>query len=274
MDGLGRSVTLNSPAEKIVSLAPSNTEILYAIGAGGKVVGRDTFSDYPADAGAITDIGGGYGELDMETIVSLAPDLVLAAELTTSEQITSMEDLGLTVYVLKNPVTFEDLYQNLETVGELTGQKAEAESLINSLKDRVSAVQKKVKTATSTPLVFYELDSTDENAPYTSGPGTFVDTLITQAGGVNLGSSLTGTWVQISIEDLLVRQPDVIILGDYTWGGVTPENVVAREAWKSLNAVQNQKIYTFDDNLISRPGPRMVDGLEQMATLIHPELFK
>jgi iron complex transport system substrate-binding protein len=272
-DGLGRLITLASPAKKIVSLAPSNTEILFAVDAGGQVIGRDEFSDFPEAAQAVANIGGGFGELDLETIVSLAPDLVLAGDLTPPEQIEAIEKLGLIVYALPNPIELDGMYENLATAGKLTGHTQEAEQLVASLKERVSAVEEKVSQVEARPLVFYELDSTDPNAPWTAGPNTFIDTLITMAGGNNLGGSLADAWVQISVEELLVQNPDMIILGDYTWGGVTPENVVARQTWAGMQAVQTGKIYTFDDNQVSRPGPRLVDGLEAFAKLFHPELF-
>jgi iron complex transport system substrate-binding protein len=272
-DGLGREIILDQPAQQIVSLAPSNTEILYAVGAGDQVIGRDEFSDFPNAAQEVTSIGGGYGELNMETIVSLEPDLVLAADLTPPEQIEAIEKLGLTVYALPNPVTLDGMYENLITVGQLTGHSQAAEQLVESLKNRVAAVEAKVSQAEEYPLVFYELDNTDPDAPWTAGPNTFINTLITMAGGTNLGGSMQDAWTQVSVEELLVQNPDMIILGDATWGGVTPQDVQARESWSGMQAVQAGKIYTFDDNLVSRPGPRMVDGVEAFAKLFHPELF-
>jgi iron complex transport system substrate-binding protein len=273
-DGLGKSFTFDKPYQKIVSLAPSNTEILFAIGAGSQVVARDTFSDYPEAAKQVKDIGGGWGEVDTEAIVALAPDLVLAAEINATEQVKSLEDLGLNVYYLSNPKTLDGMYDNLRTVARLTGHEAETETLIESLKNRVAAVDAKIASVAEKPVVFYELDGSDPNAPWTSGPGTFVDLLVSKAGGANLGNLLDGAWAQISVENLVTEDPDVIVLGDAVWGGVTPEAVAARTGWDSLDAVQNGKVFPFDDNLISRPGPRMVDGLEQLAKLLHPELFQ
>ena len=272
-DGLGREIHLDQPAQKIISLAPSNTEILFAVGAGGQVVGRDEFSDYPQAAQSVTNIGGGFGELNLESIVSLQPDLVLAGDLTPPEQIEAIEKLGLTVYALPNPVALDGMYENLITVGTLTGHRAEADELIQSLQNRVAAVEAKVSQVETRPLAFYELDSTDPNAPWTAGPNTFIDTLITMAGGTNLGGVMQDAWTQISVEELLVQSPDLIILGDATWGGVTPQDVQARESWAGMQAVKDGNIYTFDDNLVSRPGPRLVDGLEAFAKLFHPELF-
>lgn len=273
-DGLGNEITLTEPAQHIISLAPSNTEILFAVGAGAQVVGRDAFSDYPDAAQTVADIGGGFGELDMETILSLEPDLVLVADITPSEQIQALSDVGLTVFALTNPIDLPGMYNNLRIVAQLTGHEAETEVFITGLEARVTAVTEKVATAEKSPLVFYELDSTEPNAPWTSGPGTFVDTLITMGGGQNVGGVLEGAWAQISVEELITQDPDIIILGDATWGGVTAADVAARDSWGSLTAVQNGQIFPFDDNLVSRPGPRMVDGLEAMAQLLHPDLFQ
>lgn len=269
-DGLNRTVTLDQPAQRVVSLAPSNTEILFAIGAGSQVVGRDEFSDYPAEAAKLPSIGGSMGEYNNEAIVNLKPDLVLASELNTAEQVQALEALGLNVYLLSNPTDLDGMYKNLEIVSELTGHQADAAKLVQSLKSRVAAIEEKLKNVSDQPLVFYELDSTDPNAPYTAGSGTFIDTLMSMAKGRNLGDILDGQYAQISLEELVVQNPDIILLGDYTWGGVTPEDVAKRAGWEKLSAVQNGKVFTFDDNLVSRPGPRLVDGLEALANQLHP----
>jgi iron complex transport system substrate-binding protein len=272
-DDLGHAVTLAGPAQHIVSMAPSNTELLFAVGAGSQVVGRDTLSDYPPQARSLADIGGSMGTFDTEAIVALHPDLVLAAEINPPDLVASLQKLGLTVYYLKNPVTLDGLYANLETVGALTGYAAAAATFVASLKARVAAVDAKVATATTRPSVYYELDGTDPTKPYTSGGGTFVDQLIHQAGGVNIFTQLNTAWPQVSLEQLLVDNPQIILLGDSAYGE-TPDKVSGRPGWGSLLAVKNKQVYPFDDNLVSRPGPRLVDGLEALAKLIHPELFK
>jgi iron complex transport system substrate-binding protein len=272
-DDLGHIVSLAGPAQHIVSMAPSNTELLFAVGAGSQVIGRDTLSDYPAQAKPVTDIGGSMGTFNTETIVALHPDLVLAAEINPPDLVASLQKLGLTVYYMKNPITLDGLYANIETVGALTGHTAEAATFVASLKARVAAVDAKVATASSHPSVYYELDGTDPTKPYTSGGGTFVDQLIKRAGGVNIFTQLNSPWPQVSLEQLLVDNPQIILLGDSAYGE-TPDKVSARPGWGSLLAVKNKQIYPFDDNLVSRPGPRLVDGLEALAKMIHPDLFK
>jgi iron complex transport system substrate-binding protein len=273
VDGLGREVTLTTPAERVVSLAPSNTEILFAIGAGAQVVGRDEFSDYPLEAAAVESIGGSFGEYNVEAIVAIKPDLVLAAEINTPELVKQLEDLGLTVYYLKNPTTLEEMYVNLDIVGRLTGHNVTG--LVNSLEARVAAVDEKIAPISVRPTVFYEIDASDATKPFTYGPGTFGDLLIKRAGGENLASlaGITDQYPQVSLEQVVATNPTIIILGDAVWG-VTPESVVARAGWEAIQAVKNNQIFAFDDNLVSRPGPRLVDGLEQLAKLLHPELFK
>src|SRR5512146_1362530 len=133
-DGNGRTVTLKLPVQRVLSLAPSNTEVLFAVGAGSQLVGRDSFSDYPPEAKNVADIGGGFAALNMELILSKKPDLVLAAPLTPPEQIADLGKAGLTVYVLPNPKSFDDLYANLETAGKLTGHDQDAAKLVDSLK--------------------------------------------------------------------------------------------------------------------------------------------
>jgi iron complex transport system substrate-binding protein len=267
-DGLGRTVVLNQAAQHVVSLAPSNTEILFAVGAGDQVIGRDTYSDYPEETKVITDIGDTYADLNTELIVSLKPDLVLAAEINTQEQVKALEALGLTVYYLKNPTTLEELYTNLEIVAQLTGQ--DPTKLTDSLKARVAAVDEMVKPLDSRPSVFYEIDGTDPAKPYTAGKGTFITSLIERAGGSNIAADIDG-YPRLSLEEVVAADPAFIILGDSAFG-VTAESVAARPGWGNLSAVKNNQIVPFDDNLLSRPGPRLVDGLEALVGILHAAL--
>jgi iron complex transport system substrate-binding protein len=273
-DGDGQAFQLDRPAQRIISLAPSNTEILYAVGAGSQVIARDEFTNYPEEAKGLPSIGGSMGKYNLEEMTRLQPDLILASPITSADVIKSIRDLSLPIFVLPNPTDLDSMYANLATVGALTGRQTEAQALVNNLTARVSAVEEKVKGVTEKPKVFYELDATDPAKPWTSGPGTFMDTLITMAGGQNVGASLTGEYAQMSQEALIVENPDVILLGDALYGGITPEQVAARSGWNVIKAVQNHQVLDFNDDLVSRPGPRLVDGLEALAKVLHPELFQ
>jgi iron complex transport system substrate-binding protein len=271
-DDLGRSVVLNGTPQRIISMAPSITEILYAVGAGDQVVGRDQFSDYPAEAANVTDIGSTYEALNTELIVSLKPDLILAAEINTPEQVKALEDLGLKVYYMKNPTTIEEMYGDMEFLAQLTGHQSEAAAAIAALKARVAAVDEKIMPLSSRFSVFYEVDGTDPAKPFTAGKGTFITLLIERAGGSNIASGIEG-YPQLSLEQVVAADPNFIILGDAKFG-TTPESIAQRAGWSNLSAVKNGQVFPFNDDLLSRPGPRMVDGLEELAKLLRPELFK
>lgn len=270
-DGLKRTVKLTKPAQRIVSLAPSTTEMLFAVGAGKQVVGRDKYSDYPAETKSITAIIDTFPKVNLEAVVALKPDLVIAASIINQEQIKAMEDNGLTVFLVGNPKTFDDLYQTLVTVGQLTAHDAEAKKLSDGLKERVKVVNDKVKSVTKKPKVYYELDATDPLKPYTAGSDTFIDLLIVAAGGEN--AVTFKNYAQISSEELVKQNPDIILLGDAKFG-TTVESVGKRAGWSAIAAVKNNKVIAFDDDLASRPGPRLVDGLETMAKVFQPDLFK
>ncbi|MBN2554775.1 MAG: ABC transporter substrate-binding protein [Anaerolineales bacterium] len=270
IDGLGRQVTLDAPAQRVVSLAASNTEILFAIGAGGQIVGRDDTSDFPEAALAIESIGSVFGDLNTEAILALEPDLVLAAGTNSPEQVELLEALDLTVYYLGNPIDFEGLYANLAAVGDLVGREEEAALLIHSLRSRVDAVQSRVVNFEPVS-VYYEVDATDVTAPYTVGTGTFQNLLITLAGGINIAGDLE-LWAPISQEELLAREPDVMLFGTSIWVPTTPESVEERPGWSAMTAVAEGRIFPIDSNWVDRPGPRLVDALEAIAAILHPEL--
>jgi iron complex transport system substrate-binding protein len=271
-DGLGRQVTLDAPAQRVISLAPSNTELLYSVGAGNQVIGRDEFSNYPAEVASLTNVGGSFGDFDLETIASLEPDLVLMAEINTATQVKSLEDLGLTVYYLSNPDDLNGLYQNIQIVGTLTGHSEDANTLVESLQTRVQAVEDKLVNNTTLPKVFYELDATDPTKPWTAGDGSYINTLITLAGGQNIGAGLSSSYAEISSEEIITQNPDIILLGDAAYG-ISVESVSQRSGWSAINAVKNNQIFSFDDDTVSRPTARMVDALENLAKILHPDLF-
>jgi len=272
VDGLGREVTLAGPAKRIVSLAPSNTEILFALGAEDLVVGREDTADYPVGALDIPSIGSLFGDINTEVIVALEPDLALAAGIITPEQVQAIEAIGVPVFSLGDPMGFDALYENLRIVGLLTGREAEAARLIEDLRARVDAVLATVTDADPVK-VYYEVDGTDPSSPWTTGSGTFQDVLIGLAAGTNVVSDIQG-WGQINVEELVSRDPDIIIFGEGPWVPTTPESLSARAGWSGIAAVVNGSVHGIDTNWVDRPGPRLVDAFETIARLLHPELFE
>lgn len=272
-DGLGGSLTLAAPPKAIVSLAPSTTEILFAIGAGAQVVAREDFTNYPEEAAKLPSVGGMSGPISVEQIVAFKPDLVIVAPISPAELIKSIQDLKIPVLMLPNPKSLADMYDLLTLAARVTGHEDKAAALVESLKTREQKVAAVVAKVTEKPTVFYELDGTDPAKPWTTGPGTFIDLLINMAGGQNVGAKLDGEWAQMSQEELLVEDPDFILLGDANFG-MTVEQVAARPGWNALSAVKNGKVVPVNDDLFSRPGPRLLDGLETLVKILHPDLAK
>jgi iron complex transport system substrate-binding protein len=271
-DGMDREVVLPGPAQRIVSIAPSNTEILFAIGAGDQIVGRDEISDYPPEALEVASIGSTYGELNTEAILALEPDLVLAATITSPEQVQTLDALGIPVYLLANPDDFPGLHENINVIGILTGRETDAEALAEDLDARIKEVTQKTTDAQKAS-VFYEVDGTDPTAPWTTGIGTFQDVLIGLVGGVNIAADIVG-WGQMSLEEIVTRNPQVVIFGEGPWVPTTVEALSERSGWGEIAAVADGRVYGIDTNWVDRPGPRLVDALEEMALMVHPELFE
>lgn len=272
-DDLGNEVVLEEPAQAIISISPSLTEILFGIGAGERLIGRDSNSTYPEEALAAVDLGGMWDGIPVEDILALEPDLILAGEIFSSEAIAELRELGLNVYWQANPEDFEGLYDNLRDIAVLTGTEDQAEELIGNLSERVATLDEKLADVEEMPLVFYELDASEPANPYTTGAGTHISFVINRAKSRNLGDILEGEWVKISSEELIAQDPDVILLADALYG-VTPESLAERAGWEELKAVQEGEIYPFDPFILSVPGPRLVDGYEQLAEILHPEIVE
>ncbi len=270
-DDTGRSFALNGPPERIMTLAPSNTEIVFALGSGDRVVAVDQWSDFPPMARSKPKISPFSPSL--EQIVKLRPELIFSAR-GAAEPLLPLERHGIAVVVLA-PKTVEDIYRNIRLIGRILGAGANAERLIRGMRQRVDAVLARVQGAPR-PKVFVELDGTDPNRPFTAGPGSFVDVLIRLAGGANVAGSSRLVWPQFSLEELMKADPDLIIVGDakVPTSPQTPAMVVGRPGWHHLRAVRSGAIHSIDAELISRPGPRIVKGLETLARLFQPARFR
>jgi iron complex transport system substrate-binding protein len=269
----GRTVTIAAVPERLISLAPSTTEILFAIGLAPKLVAADDFSDYPAEAKNLPKIGGLNGAYNFEQIVALKPDLIFAAGITAPEAITKLEALKLPVVVIgAEKTSFESVFADIALVGQATGQTEQAAQVTTAMQDQLTALKAKLAGAKEKPLVYWELDATDPTKPYSAGPGNFVSDMIALAGGTNVFEKAETPFPQVSSEQVVAANPDVIILSDAAYG-ITVESVLKRPGWQVITAVKQQRVAPIDDNLVSRPGPRLVEGLEATARIIHPELF-
>lgn len=272
IDDLGAEINLETPAQTIISISPNLTEILFEIGAGDRLIGRDSNSQYPEAALEAVDLGAMWDGIPVEDILALEPDLILAGEIFAPDAIQELRDLGLTVYWQANPHDFEGLFTNIMDISVLTGTEVEADELVVSLNDRVVLLEEKLENVENIPLVFYELDASEPANPWTTGANTFISYIISEAKGKNLGDVLEGEWVQISSEELISQNPDFILLADALYG-ISPESVAERPGWSGISAVVNGRLFAFDPFILSVPGPRLVDGFELVAELIHSELF-
>ncbi len=263
-DDLGRLVAINGTPQRIVSLAPSNTEILFALGLGEKVVGVTDWCNYPPEALEKEKVGG-YVTPDIEKIVALNPDLILVAYGTPMEVINTMVGLGLTVFGIKT-TDLDDLLNDIRRVGEITDKEVEAQVLTSEMAVGIKAVTDQTEELEQRPRVFYIVGH--EPSLWTAGQGTFIHELIEKGGGVNTCQNITG-YSEISIEYVLARDPEIIITGEWSYDWAINASELA-----STNASQTGRIYTLDDDLAQRPGPRLVEGLEWFAYFIHPEIFE
>lgn len=267
-DDVGRAVTLKNVPQRIVSLAPSNTEVLYALGLGARVVGVTEYCDYPAEAKQKPKVGG-FSKIDLERVVGLNPDLVLATNIHTKSVVPELAKRGLTVVVVE-PKNVNDVLTKITFIGKITGASDAAAQLTAQMKTRIEAVTTKVATVKTKPRVFYEIDK----SLYTPGPGSYIDDLLIKAGGINIAADAKSSYVQLSPEVIIAKDPEVILLGDMLFGE-SPESVKARPGWANISAIKNNRVIPIaDENLVARPGPRVVEGLELIARALYPELFK
>jgi cobalamin transport system substrate-binding protein len=261
-DDLGRLVTINGTPQRIISLAPSNTEILFALGLGDKVVGVTDYCDYPPEALDKEKVGG-YPTPDIEKIVALNSDLILVAHGTPMDVIDNLVGLGLTVFGIKT-TDLDDLLNDIRRIAEITDKEVEAQTLTSEMEGGIQGVTNQTEELEQRPRVFYIVW---HDPLWTAGSGTFINELIEKAGGVNICQNMTG-YPTISIEEVIARDPEIIITSEdsYDWAMNATELA-------STNASQTGRIYTLDDDLVQRPGPRLVEGLEWFAHFIQPDIF-
>lgn len=262
VDDLGREVNIEKMSQRIVSVAPSNTEILFALGLGDRIVGVTSFCNYPAEALDKPRVGG-FAPFDLERVVALEPDLVIAAEIHRAEGIPALERLGITVFALA-PKTIEEVLTSIALAGEITGKSYEAAQLVTSLEKRIKAITDKTKflTEAERPGVLFV---TWHDPLWVAGSGTFVDDLIARAGGRNIAYNLTD-WAIIDLETVIARDPQVIIVTHRA-------DVIKNEPRLGVTeAVTEGKVYLVDEDIFQRAAPRLVNALEQLAELLYPGL--
>jgi iron complex transport system substrate-binding protein len=260
-DDLNRSVTIPSEPKKIIVLLPSHTEMIYALGAGARVVGRDDFSDYPLEVTKLPKVGGLYNP-NLEAIIALKPDLVLNSEY--GDLTPKLENAGVKVWA-GSPQTFEDIFETITTLGKIVNREEAALNLNKKIRAEVREIETVTK-AIKKVSVYYEIDPT----PYSVGPNSFIGSVLSRAGGLNIIPKELGDFPQIAPELVVKQNPSVII-------GVSCADAAKRPGWANIAAIKTNRCYTLtreQDNLVNRPGPRIAQGMKVLAKLMNPDLFR
>ena len=261
------AVVVPQHVDRVVSLAPNLTEIAFAVGGGERVVGDTTYCDYPDAAKKVNKVGDTLHP-SIERIIALKPQVVLVSTASQLEGFTrQLQDQNISVFVT-DPHDLEGVFRSIEQVGEIFGTTGETKQLIQTLRNRTAAVEEAVKSRPPVRL-FYQLSA---EPLYTAGHDAFVTDLIRRAGGLSVTADVAGAWPKYSAESALAAKPDAIILP--TGGSMGAANTTVAEPLKKSPAVKNNRVYKINDDYLVRPGPRAVDGLEEMARVLHPAAFK
>ncbi len=264
IDEVGRKVTLTGPPKRIISLAPNITEILFALGMDEAIVGVTLNCNYPEKAKEKVPVGS-YIRVDFERILSLKPDLVIATGAgNTREMVNRLEGLGIPTYVIF-PKKFDDVLQSILHLGQVVHREERASSIIQEMKERKQKVIEKTKSLPR-PRVFLQIG---ESPMVTVGKGSFADDLIRLAGGENIAGEERQMYPRFGREEVLRRSPEVIIISTMNPKGDYDRMISEWNRWKTIPAVKQGRIHLIHSDLIDRPSPRMIEGLEEMARLIH-----
>jgi iron complex transport system substrate-binding protein len=267
VDEAGRRVQLATHVDRIVSLAPNLTEIVYAVGAGDRLVGDTEYCDYPAAAKNVAKIGDTIHP-SIERIIALKPQVVLVSTASQLEAFTQQLDQQKIAVYVTNPRSLEEVFRSIGTLGDLFATHEQAATLVDDLRRRTADVEAKIK-GTNSVAVFYQVSG---EPLYTIGRESYLTDLVRRAGGVSVTADVPGAFPRYSDEAALAARPDAIILP--SGGSMGNANSTVAAALKNSPAALNKRVYKINDDHLSRPGPRLVDGLEEMARALHPEAFK
>jgi iron complex transport system substrate-binding protein len=259
-----REVTFTVPAARIVSLAPANTEIVYALGLFDRMVGVTTYDDYPAEVANVTKVGD-FTTPNLEAIAAAKPDLILVTGGVQADVLGKLQGLGAKVLVI-DPKDLDGVLNGIDIVSKVLGVPAKGAEVVAKMRSDLTYIRTAV-SAEPTVTAFIEIGW---NPLYTAGPGTLLDDLLTAAGGANVVTQKG--YVGYSVEQLLKDQPS-FYLG--TLGSIGDTSTVAtRPGYSGLSAVKDGKVFSLDDNLVSRPGPRIIEGVREIAEILHPDVFR
>lgn len=269
-DGNGYKLTIDEKPERIVSVLPSNTEIAFDLGLGDQIVGVSDHDDFPKEASEKEKIGG--LELNVEKILSLDPQLVLADQTNDEKALKQIEEAGIPVLVVASANNFDEVYDSIHLIGQATGTLDKADQIIDDMKEKLTALKDKANAIDKDDQKKVYMEISPSPDIYTAGKNTFMDELLTIIHAENAAGDQEG-WPKINEEQAIASNPDVIIT---TYGSYVDDpvaEITQRDGWEDVSAVKNEQIYDVDEDLVNRPGPRLVDGVEELGKVIYPDVF-
>lgn len=269
VDDRGVEVTFDEVPETIISLQPSNTEILFELGVGEQIIGATDYDTYPEAAQKIERVSTST-VINAERIVELNPDVVVAYTIGEEAQIAQLEDAGLKVFVIASATTFDDVYSDIVQLSEVMGVEEKGEEVVADIKAQIETVQEKTAAIDTKKKVYYEVSPAPDL--WTTGSSTFQQEIMDQANVENIYAD-QASWISVTEEDVITRNPEIIIT-PATYMENAVEEILGRTGWDKIKAVTDKTVYLVDGDIMSRPGPRIGEAVEIMAQTVYPELFK
>lgn len=271
-DDMGNSVTIEKQPKKIVSLLPSTTETLFALGLDQEIVGVSDYDNYPAAALKKEKVGS--LDLNVEKILSLQPDVAFLQEYQAQNQanmIKQLQNAGITTIIIGSQNSFKETYSAIELLAKVTGTEKKAETIISDMKEKVEEIKEKAKYVTEKKRVWVEISPQPDI--FTTGNHTFINEMIEMIGAENVASKQEG-WVKMNEEEVVKLNPDVILTTYGYYVENADEQVLSRKGWQEVDAIKNKQVFDVDSDNTTRPGPRLVDGVEEIAKAVYPDIFK
>lgn len=273
-DALDQEVVIEEKPEKLVSLMPSNTEIVFALGLGEELVGVSDYDNYPKEAMEKENVGG--MEFNVEKIISLNPDIVLAhasSAHNSTEGLQQIRDAGIEVVVVNDASSFEDVYKSMEMIGQATGAEKEADKLVSDMKEKLASIKEKATTISDNEKKSVYIEVSEEPNLFTTGKNTFMQEMLDTINAKNIISE--EGWIQVDQEAVIAANPDAIITTYGAYSEKSPiDQINSRKGWQEITAVKEKQIVDVDSDMVTRSGPRLVEGVEAVAKAVYPDVFK
>lgn len=267
-DATGDEITFDDKAERVVSVLPSNTEIAFALGLDEEIVGVTELDNYPEEASEKETVGD--FQINVEKVISLEPDVVLADESVDENALEQLRDSDINVLVVKTATDFDEVYDAIHLIAEVTDTTEEADKIETDMEEKLASIEEKVADIEEPKSVYVEISPSPET--FTAGKNTFINTILEKINAENSAGDLEG-WPEVNEEAVIKMNPDVILTTYGSYVDDPVKEVTSRKGWEDITAIEDEQIFDVNEDLVSRPGPRLVEGAEELAKAIYPEHF-